>query len=159
MRCRLSTWRLISIFKSQPSSVDDEMMTKLRVLLVLAFVLFLPMSLCAEVDWVPADSWEAAAAPLDSSLTGKDGRLFLLIPGEVIIYSAQGVEGGRISVEKTVDRIDVSPAGDLLYLFSSQSRKVSTLSIEFIRKIDTSGSPFLGLPGARVEVVVFSDFQ
>ena len=159
MRCRLSTWRLISILKSRSSSVDDEMMMRLRVLLVLAFVLSLPMSLCAEVDWVPADSWEAASAPLDSALTEKGGRLFLLTPGEVLIYSAQGVEEGRIPVEKTVDRIDVSPAGDLLYLFSGQSRKVRTVSIEYIRKIDSSGSPFLGPPGAQVELVVFSDFQ
>ena len=124
-----------------------------------AIALFLPAPLRAEVDWVPVDSWEAAAAPVDSALADKDGRLFLLTPGEVLIYSAPGGLEGRIPVDKTVDRIDVAPAGDLLYLFSGQSRKVRTVSIEYVLKIDTSGSPFLGPPGARVEVVVFSDFQ
>ncbi len=49
---------------------------------------------------------------------------------------------------------------DNLLLLSSRSNKtVELLAIDFIHKINISGSPFKGSEDALVVIAVFSDFQ
>jgi len=134
-------------------------LNKLCIVLAISVVVFLPFSLHAEVDWQLQESWQAEDVPLDSAFSVKDGRLFLLTQSAVLIYSAAGTLEGRIPIEQSVARIAVSPAGDQLYLFHAQSKQVQAVSLEYIRQINTQGSPFMGAAGAAVEVVVFSDFQ
>jgi len=128
-------------------------------MLAVIAVLFLPFPLCAGVDWQLSESWQAEDVPLDTAFSVKDGRLFLLTQSAVLIYSASGILEGRVPVQKTVARIAVSPAGNQLYLFHENSTQVQKVALEHIRRVDTEGSPFLGVADADVEVVVFSDFQ
>jgi hypothetical protein len=53
----------------------------------------------------------------------------------------------------------MGPKEDLLLLKSRKNRTVEILVLDFIQKINTSGSPFKGPKDAPVEIAVFSDFE
>ncbi len=113
----------------------------------------------AKVYTTVAQTYKTNAAPLDIT-TSEDGRhTFVLTKGgKVLIYSRKGLEE-QIAVDPAFDRITAAVGGDRLFLSSTKTRQVREVLVDFVHKIDISGSPFLGPEKAKVTIVVFSDFQ
>ncbi len=113
----------------------------------------------AKVYTTVAQTYKTNAAPLDIT-TSEDGRhTFVLTKGgKVLIYSRKGLEE-QITVDPAFDRITAAVGGDRLFLSSTKTRQVREVLVDFVHKIDISGSPFLGPEKAKVTIVVFSDFQ
>ena len=80
---------------------------KLKILvLVVAFVLPVFQTVDASVDWFTERQIELDAPPLDVT-TSEDGSLmFVLVPGEIVVYDLpEGSVAGRIAVSRVFDGI------------------------------------------------------
>ncbi len=105
-------------------------------------------------------SWQVPYKPVDfvQSVDGK--MLFVLTENNrVLIYEPNGTLKGSIPVDKGVTAIDTDARGENIYLIDSEKNTFTSLSVDFVVNIDTSGSPFKGAANAPVTVAVFSDFE
>jgi DNA-binding beta-propeller fold protein YncE len=132
----------------------------LLFLSVLLFTGWLQPAARAEVEWSTLKSLNLENKPLDVATDVKGANLYILTPGEVLIYTANGKDlKGRISVDKGIERIAVSPRGDQLFLTDQTNKTLSILKVDFVQNIDVTGNPFKGPANAPVTIAVFSDFQ
>ena len=98
--------------------------------------------------------------PIDMAVSPDGSRIFVLSEkGEVVIYSAAGKIEAKIDVGQHVDQLKLGPRGDTLILKSGKKKTVEIVTIDFIQKINVSGSPFKGPEDAAVVVAVFDDFE
>jgi DNA-binding beta-propeller fold protein YncE len=98
--------------------------------------------------------------PIDVAISPDGRRIFVLTDrGEVVVYSSAAKIEAKIDVGQHVDQIKLGPRGDTLILKSGKNKTVQIVSIDFIQKINTSGSPFKGPEDAPVVIAVFDDFQ
>lgn len=99
-------------------------------------------------------------SPLDV-VTATDGKLmFVLVPGEILIYSNLGNRPiNRIAVDKHFDRMTFAENLDLLILSSNAGKKVEMVRIDLINEVSIDGSPFMGKADAKVTIAVFDDYQ
>jgi len=114
----------------------------------------------AEVEWKVIKDLDLKKTPLDvaPSLDGK--WLYVLTPGEVVIYSfVDGTITDRISVDKSFDKIASLPRPDALVVSSSAKKSLQIVLLERSYRIDVTGSPFRGPQEAPVTIVVFDDYQ
>jgi DNA-binding beta-propeller fold protein YncE len=104
---------------------------------------------------------ELDAEPVDVSLSPDGKRLFVLTDkGDLLIYSSStGKLADKIEVGQQVGQITVGPGGDVLILKSRKNKTVQVITLDFIQKINVSGSPFKGSEEAAVAVAVFNDFE
>lgn len=100
------------------------------------------------------------APPLDVE-TSTDGKLmFVLVPGEVLIFSELGDRPiNRIAVGAHFDRMTFAEKLDLLILSSNSNKTVEMVRIDLISKVSIDGSPYLGKADAAVTIAVFDDYQ
>lgn len=121
---------------------------------------FLPAGAHATVEWRSIQTIEIGKKLVDVAVT-PDGRwsFALTADGDVLIYSAAGKLEDTLHVRGGFDRIACSATGDKIYLSNRAAGKLQIVEVDFVREINTAGSPFLGPPEAPVTVVVFSDFQ
>lgn len=114
----------------------------------------------ADVEWDVQRTLKIKEKPRDVAMSPNGKWLFVLTEkGEVLIYSQDGTLNGRISVGNRVDGIKAGPREDILLLTSQQDSTIKFVSLDFIQKIDLTGSPFKGPADAPVAVAVFTDFQ
>lgn len=98
--------------------------------------------------------------PLDVAVSFSGRWIFVLTDnGEIQIYSGDGKLNDTISVEKSIDGIQVSPRDDIIFLTSKKNKTFQVLALDFIQDIDISGSPFKGPADAPVVLAVFDDFE
>ena len=98
--------------------------------------------------------------PIDVAVSPDGRRIFILTDrGEVAVYSSAAQIEGKIDVGQHVDQIKLGPRGESLILKSSTKKTVQIVTVDFVQKINTSGSPFKGPEDAPVVIVVFDDFQ
>lgn len=98
--------------------------------------------------------------PVDMAVTPNGRYIYVLTDdADISVYTRQGVLKDRFGVNPGVVKIAVSPRGDILYLMNGQNKTVDVVRVDFIEKIDISGSPFKGRKDAPVTIVEFSDFQ
>ena len=98
--------------------------------------------------------------PIDVAVSPDGRRIFILTDrGEVAVYSSAARIEGKIDVGQHVDQIKLGPQGESLILKSSTKKTVQIVTVDFVQKINTSGSPFKGPEDAPVVIVVFDDFQ
>ncbi len=112
------------------------------------------------LEWQVVQQWQLPASPIDivHSLDGK--YVFVLTDDQqVLIYTPAGNLEGTLPVDKGVSAIDIAPRAELLYLIDSKQNTFSTLTINFVKEINTAGSPFRGPEDAPVTVVLFTDFE
>ncbi len=131
-------------------------------IVLLAFSIVLASFSCglAEVEWSVKQTLNIGEAPRDVSISVKSKKVFVLTDeGRVLIYSADGKLEDKITVGTHVDAIKVGPQDDTLFLTSRKKKTVEVISLDFIRKINVSGSPSKGPADAPVVIAVFSDFQ
>ena len=100
------------------------------------------------------------ATPIDVAIT-PDGRQIYVLndQGEILVYSSNHRLEGKIKVDRHVDQIKLGPRGDTLILTSSQNKAIQIATVDFIKDINTANAPFKGAEDAKVEIVVFDDFQ
>jgi hypothetical protein len=131
------------------------------ILIFIASLLFVSQHAGAqEMEWTIKTERNLEAAPLDTAASA-DGRLiFILSPGEILVYSVlkQKVTN-RIPVDKQFDRVTFSRADNTLIVTSSSAKALKTIQLEFIQSIDITGLPFKGPVDAPVTVTVFNDYQ
>lgn len=99
-------------------------------------------------------------SPIDVVTTGDGKWAYILMPGEVQVYSLNTKSlQGRFPVDKEVRRISVSSRGDRLYLMNEKSKTLSIAGMAFVDTFTVTGSPFKGPADAPVVITVFSDYQ
>ena len=114
----------------------------------------------ANLEWKVQQQWQLPESPVDivHSLDGK--YVFILTKNhKVLIYTAQGKLEGTIPVDEGVNAIDIAPRAELLFLIDSNKKSFSTLSIDFVRDINTAGSPTRGPADAPITIALFTDFE
>lgn len=116
--------------------------------------------LWAEVDLKTVRELDLKAKPLDVTPSADGNLLFVLTPGELLVYSLrEGKITERVPVGKDFDRIAASPRGNLITLTSSTKNSLQIVLLEFSYPIDVKGLPFKGIENAPVVVAVFTDYQ
>jgi len=89
-----------------------------------------------------------------------DGKFtFFLTDKSVLVYDQFRQHKGTIPIEDGVSAIDITPKGEILFLINKKKKTYTAISISLVQKINTAGSPFVGLENAPVTLVVFTDFQ
>jgi hypothetical protein len=130
------------------------------IILFVIIVSYMPLTAVAEVDWEVSQAIQLDETPLDIAHSQSGDLTFLLTDqAKVLIYSADGKLVGTVPVDPSVTDIAVSNKGEQLYLINDKRKTLQTFDINFIVDINVANSPFLGAAGAKVAVVVFSDFQ
>lgn len=113
-----------------------------------------------KLEWSQQGRWQIADKPVDlaHSLDGK--YVFILNDQhQVLVYDQLGTLQGRIPVGEGINAIDIAPQGEFLYLIDKDTSVFTSVAIDFVIDIDTTGSPIKGPAEAPVSMVVFTDFQ
>jgi len=121
---------------------------------------FFPQTAQADVEWKIIKDLDLKAKPLDIAPSADGKWLFILTPGEILIFSIpEGKITDRFPVDKDFDRIALLPRPDLITLTSSRKNALQVIRFETIYKFDLTGLPFKGPQEASVTVAVFDDYQ
>ena len=140
-------------------------MNKMVVLLFLAFFsvagwTFFPQIVRADVEWRIIKDLDLKTSPLDITPSADGKWLFILTPGEILIFSlSEGTIADRIPVDKDFDRIAPLPKPGLFTITSSTKKALQVILFETVFKIDLTDLPFKGPENAPVTVAVFDDYQ
>jgi len=112
------------------------------------------------LEWTQQESWSTSGKPLDL-VRSLDGKYTFILNDQqqIVIYDQQGKIQGQIPVSKGVQAIDIAPQGESLYLIDQDASSFTSIAIDFVLDIDTTGSPVKGDPQSPVSIVVFTDFQ
>ncbi len=130
------------------------------LILAIVALLAIPFQADAEVEWRIDRALDTGKPPLDVTISSNGQWIFVLTTdGNILIYSGDGKLEDTIAVGSHIDQIQVGPGGEQLFATSRQNQTVEVIALNFIRKINVSGSPFKGRVDAPVVVTVFSDFQ
>jgi hypothetical protein len=135
---------------------------KLVLLLTVAIVIVALISSFASdnVEMNVYKTLQLEETPIDVAVSPDGRRIFILTDrGEIAVYSSAAQIEGKIDVGQHVDQIKLGPQGESLILKSSTKKTVQIVTVDFVQKINTSGSPFKGPEDAPVVIVVFDDFQ
>jgi len=141
------------------------MMKKKMIIFVLAFFFStgwipFPQIVQADLEWRIIKDLDLKTTPLDVAPSADGKWLFILTPGEILVYSfPEGKITDRIPVDKEFDRITSLPRADLLTITSSTKKTLQIILFETVYKIDITGLPFKGPRDASVSIVVFDDYQ
>ena len=129
-------------------------------LLTLFIILGLSTQCFATVDWDIPKTLNLESPPLDVDISRNGNWIFVLTDqGEILIYSSNGSLDSKIKIGNHVDQIKAGPIDEILLLKSRKDKTVQILTLDFIKTIDISGSPFKGPADAPVAIAVFSEFQ
>ena len=135
---------------------------KILIFLAVVMVMFSISRLGASdgVEWSILKTLKLDAAPIDMAVSPDGRRIFVLTEqGKIVVYSADAEEEATIEVGPQVDKIQLGPGGDILIANSRENKTVQVFAVDFIQKINISGSPFKGPVDAPIVIVAFDDFQ
>ena len=114
----------------------------------------------ATVEWDVQSTLKLDKKVRDAAMSNNGKWIFVLTEkGEILIYTSAGKLEGTISVGKSVEGIKAGPREDVLLLTSGKAKTVQVITLDFIQKINISGSPFKGKAEAPVAVATFNDFE
>ncbi len=117
-----------------------------------------PLQARIEVDTV--QKMTTAAPPRDVSMSADGQRVFILTAdGKVDVLGNDGRALGQFAVPATVDGIESSPDGGILFLRDSAEKSIQVMTVSQIYSVKTADRPVLGNKNAPVTLAVFSDFQ
>ena len=133
---------------------------KVAVGCALLLILAAPITASARVEWQIENTLNTEQPPLDVTVSPNGETIFVLTAGgNILIYDSTGQLNDTINVGSHIDQIRVGPGGEQLFATSRQNKTVEVIALNFIRKINVSGSPVRGRTDAPVTLTVFSDFQ
>jgi hypothetical protein len=141
------------------------MMKKKIIIFVLAFFfsagwISFPQIVQADLEWRIIKDLDLKTTPLDVAPSADGKWLFILTPGEILVYSfLEGKVTDRIPVDKDFDRIASLPRANMVTISSSAKKALQIILLEAVYKIDVTGLPFKGPSDAAVTVIVFDDYQ
>jgi len=119
-----------------------------------------PQIVQAALEWKIIQNLDLKTTPLDIASSADGLWLFILIPGEILVFSAQeGKITEHVPVDPTFDRITSFPRGNVLAITSSTQKSLQIIYLETVHKIDVTGLPFKGPQDAPVTIAVFTDYQ
>lgn len=114
----------------------------------------------ADLEWATKKQLNLDVSPLDISPSLDGQWIFILAPGEVLVYSvSEDKVVNRIPVDKTFDTLKHSARSNTLVLGSRSEKTLKIIQLELIHEFDISGLPFKGAENAPVTMVVFGDYQ
>jgi len=120
-------------------------MKRMVILLVLAFLFgaawaFFPQVVQADLEWKVIKDLDLKTTPLDVAPSADGKWLFILTPGEILVYSLlEGRITDRIPVDKDFDRIASLPRANMVTISSSAKKSLQILLLEAVYKIDGQG--------------------
>ncbi len=130
------------------------------IALVVAWTLAPPVADAAELEWRTKKQLALEQAPLDVAVTPDGKMIFILTPGEILVYSPSEDEvTNHIPVGESFDSLTYSSKDNYLILGGSSDKAFEIIRIDAVHDIATSGRPFQGPEDAPVTIAVFSDFQ
>jgi thiol-disulfide isomerase/thioredoxin len=98
--------------------------------------------------------------PTDAAVSANGKWIYALTPeGELLIYSADGTLAGRLPVGEPKSRIRVGPKEDVLLLMNPEKSFLRVVTLDFVKRIRSEGSPFKGPRDATVVITEFTEFQ
>jgi WD40 repeat protein len=128
--------------------------------LIILLLLTTPFQAGAKVEWRIENTLKTEQPPLDVAVSPNGQSIFVLTAdGSILIYNSEGQLNDTIDVGSHIDQIRVGPGGEQLFATSRQNQTVEVIALNFIRKINVTGSPSKGRTDAQVTLTVFSDFQ
>jgi hypothetical protein len=147
------------MFQSNKINPNKEInLDMLRAVLVVLFLWMPTLSLAAFEQESLLDV-DIEAPVLDVTTDTTDNMVFVLTPGEILIFSTgERSVLDRIPVDKDFDRITYDKDGQLV-LTARDPSKLSIVRVSRVHQIDLSGRPFKGQADAKVTLVVFDDYQ
>ena len=133
---------------------------KLCVVLVILAVLTAASWVYAAVEINLEKTLKIDGVPLDVVVSQDGSMTFVLTDsGNILIYDQIGNLTETIKIGPHVAQIELDPSGERLFATSRQNKTVEIITLDFIRQINTLGSPLKGPQEAPVTIAVFSDFQ
>jgi len=134
--------------------------TAVIVFYVMIGCLTMPQHVHAGVEWTVTKQVSLDAEPLDVASSADGKLIFVLVPGEVLIYTiSKNKITNHIPVDKVFNRLRYTASTNTLVLTSSSARTLKIIKLEWIYSMSVSGLPFRGPVDAPVTVAVFSDYQ
>lgn len=114
----------------------------------------------ASVDWSIRKEIPVKDKAKDVAASANGKYIYVLTEdNRILIYTVTGVFQDEINTGSQIGSIAAGPREDMLFLYNAGSSAVEILRIDFLKKINTTGSPYLGNPEATVIVAVFTDYQ
>ena len=127
--------------------------------LIVSWVLVLQV-FAADLELTERKQLKLDVSPLDTAASADGQWLFILTPGEIIVYSAfEDKISKGIPIDKGFDRLTYSAKTNSLILSSRSEKAVKIIQLELIHQFDISGLPLKGPENAPVTVAVFGDYQ
>jgi len=137
-------------------------MTRIAALSLLVIVgwVSVPQLVHADVDWTTKKQLSLGARPLDIASSADGELIFILVPGEILVYSiSEDKVTNRIPVDQAFDRLTHAAEANALIVTSSSAKTLKIIQIEIIHDIALSGLPVRGPADAPITIAVFSDYQ
>jgi len=101
-----------------------------------------------------------SSAPLDLAASPSDPWIFILVKGEIQIFSTdENKVIKRFPIDISFDQMAYSGKSDSLILSSRTSQKLKIIRIDEIHPITTNDLAFLGNENAKVTIAVFSQYM
>ena len=114
----------------------------------------------ADIDWSEKTRLNLEASPLDVAASFDGKWLFVLTPGQLLIYSAPEKKiMKQIPVDGRFDRLAYSPRDNTVVLSSSSGKNLKFIELELVHEFNMAGLPFRGPENAVVAMAVFGDYQ
>jgi len=114
----------------------------------------------ADLEWSTGKQLSLEAAPLDVGISADGQWIFILTPGQVLVYSpAEDTVTHRIPVDKAFDRLTLFARDNSLILSSSSEKRIEIIQLEMVQEISTAGLAHKGPQEAPVTIAVFNDYQ
>jgi hypothetical protein len=114
----------------------------------------------ADFEWTVTKELKLEASPLDVAPSADGQWIFILAPGEILVYSVKEDKVVKhIPLDKAFDRVIHSARDNTLILSSQTGQALEIIQLEPVYRIDVSDLPFKGPERAPVTIVVFSEYQ
>ena len=130
------------------------------LILILIICLGILSPVRAEVEYNVLKTFKLEDQPVDMAFSANRNEIYVLNQkGELLIYDTTGHLTEKIYVGKVYDRLKLIQSADILFLSSRKDKTIQIVQLDFVKKINTLGSPFKGSENAPVIIAVFSEFQ
>nr|NIP50367.1 hypothetical protein [Gammaproteobacteria bacterium]NIQ12784.1 hypothetical protein [Gammaproteobacteria bacterium]NIR25840.1 hypothetical protein [Gammaproteobacteria bacterium]NIY20815.1 hypothetical protein [Gammaproteobacteria bacterium] len=127
------------------------MMSKARITFLMFSLLFMAVTVCAEMQIELYKRQPLGGKPLDVAMSVSDGRLFVLLEGGAVqILSANGQVQERFQADKEITSLEVSPDGKRLYLGNAKTNELQFIDLSIVYRLPVNDSATKGPADAPV---------